>query len=1122
MSFIHLHVHSEYSIKDGILTIPTCIDALKKQHVKCCALTDQMNLFGAVKFYKACENAGIKPIIGADIFIHNHIHPKIPHRAILLCQNISGYKNLTQLISNAYLEGQQEGYPCIEKSWLKEYSDGLIAIIDFKNSDIGQALFSQQKKVAEGCFLDWNQWFSQRLYLEIQRTNKIDEENINQKIIEYALLKKLPIVATNDVRYLSQNDFEAHEARVCIQGGVLLSDPKRLKNYTDKQYLKSPVEMQELFKDMPEVIQNSEEIAKRCNLKLELGKAFLPKFAVPIHLSTEDHLCQLALEGLANRFKHQTVSDNYHQRLMTELAVINQMGFAGYFLIVADFIRWAKDKQIPVGPGRGSGAGSLVAYALNITDVDPLPYDLLFERFLNPERVSMPDFDIDFCMDNRDKVIEYVGQKYGRDSVSQIITFGTMAAKAVVRDVGRVLGHPYGFVDKIAKLIPFELGITLEKALQEEGDLQLRYQKEEEVKILIDLARKLEGLVRNAGKHAGGVVIAPSKLTHFTPLYCEEGDSQLVSQFDKDDVEKVGLVKFDFLGLRTLTIIGWTVDAINRKKASHDVLLEINKIPLDDKKTFELIKACHTTAVFQLESRGMKDLIKKLQPECFEDIIPLVALFRPGPLQSGMVDDFINRKQGQAKIEYPHPLLEPVLKATYGIILYQEQVAKIAQVLAGYTLGQADLLRRAMGKKKPEEMAKQRTVFINGAQKNNVDERLASDIFDLMEKFAGYGFNKSHSVAYALITYQTAYLKSHYPEEFMAAVLSSDMDKTDKVVNFLFETKRMGIEIIPPDINRCIFEFMVSSDNKIHFGLGAIKGAGKAAVDILLDERLHHGDYKSFGDFFKRMDSKKVNKRILEAFIKSGTFDCFQINRATMMLNLEDYLHHSQKNTVKQQNLFDDDESQSDNIRVIDEWSMTQKLQAEREVLGFYQSNHPLNLYHHEFKNLLSDKFLLGLVIQIKTMQTRRGGRMAFVKCECLDNKIIEVVVFSDIYETHKGILVKDNLILLEGEITSDDFTGGEKILAKNIYTLDGFREKFARGILVNWGKYHSSEKSQELCQILCQFKNGPAPVFIDMIKDDVQSRFSLSDEWRVTICEGLISILKNQFGESQIKVIYD
>jgi len=696
-SFVHLHVHSEYSLVDGLVRIEELVGTIANMGENAVALTDQCNLFAMVKFYQAAIDAGVKPIIGADVWVMNEQDNASPFRIILLCQNSIGYQNLTELVSRAYIEGQQHGKPQIKKEWLYKANQGLIAIAAARESDIAHALLANHLELAETLVDEWTTHFSDRLYLEVVRTGRVDENIYIQAAVKLSEKKSCPLVASNDVRFIAAEDYEAHEARVCIHEGHSLNDPKRPKRYSEQQYLKTPEEMRALFSDLPEAIENSVEIAKRCTLELALNKVYLPNYPVAVGTTIEQHLVAEAELGLKKRFGEKEIPEFYLERLKTELTVLNSMGYAGYFLIVADFIRWAKNNKIPVGPGRGSGAGSLVAYALDITGLDPLLYDLLFERFLNPERVSMPDFDIDFCMDGRDRVIDYVANRYGRDSVSQIITYGTMAAKAVIRDVGRVLGHPYGFVDKIAKLIPLELGITLDKALREEETLKQRYAEEEEVRILIDLARKLEGITRNAGKHAGGVVIAPSKLTDFTPLYCDENEGVLITQFDKNDVETIGLVKFDFLGLRTLTIIDWALETVNLLRAQNaEEPLDINAIPLDDQKTFDLLRSCNTTAVFQLESRGMKDLVRRLQPDVFEEIIALVALFRPGPLQSGMVDDFINRKHGRAKPEYLHPKLTAILKPTYGIILYQEQVMQIAQVLAGYTLGGADLLRRGM------------------------------------------------------------------------------------------------------------------------------------------------------------------------------------------------------------------------------------------------------------------------------------------------------------------------------------------------------------------------------------------------------------------------------------------
>ncbi|MGH8119005.1 MAG: DNA polymerase III subunit alpha, partial [Gammaproteobacteria bacterium] len=791
-SFVHLNVHTEYSLVDGLLRVDDLVDAVAASGMPAVAVTEQDNLFSAVKFYRAAESAGIKPVIGVQVRLLDDKTGNAAGRLILLCQDLEGYHNVTHLITRSYIEGQVQGHPHVRKKWLAECAGGLIALSGAVHGDVGQAILAGNEAEVGRLLEHWRTVFPDRYYLEVQRTQRPQEENYIEAAVSLAARHDLPVVATNDVRFPAAEDYEAHEARVCIQQGYTLDDPRRPRQYSQSQYLRGPEEMAALFADLPEALANTLAIARRCNLELRFGENHLPHFPVPENYRQDDWLIEQAQQGLAVRFQSGLIDagreEMYRERLQTELEVITGMGFSGYFLIVADFIRWAKEQRIPVGPGRGSGAGSLVAYALEITELDPIHYDLLFERFLNPERVSLPDFDIDFCMERRDEVIEYVAQRYGRNHVAQIITHGTMAARAVVRDVGRVLGYSYGFVDQIAKLIPFDLNMTLERALEEEETLRQRYEREETVNTLITLAKKLEGLTRNAGRHAGGIVIAPEPLVHYMPLYCEQGSNSPVTQFDMLDVEAVGLVKFDFLGLRTLTIIDQSIRDINALRAAEDQPpVAIAAIPLGDYATYELIRRTDTTAIFQLESDGMKKLIKRLQPDNFNDLIALVALFRPGPLQSGMVDDYIERKHGRARVYYLHPRLEHVLRPTYGVILYQEQVMQIAQVLAGYTLGAADLLRRAMGKKKPEEMAEQRAIFTKGAVANGVDVHVATGIFDLMEKFAGYGFNKSHSAAYALVAYQTAWLKTHYPAAFMAAVLSSDMDNTDKVVILLDE-----------------------------------------------------------------------------------------------------------------------------------------------------------------------------------------------------------------------------------------------------------------------------------------------------------------------------------------------
>ena len=907
--FVHLRVHTEYSLLDSVVRVPELMAAVARAGMPAIALTDETNLFAMIKFYRAAQARGLKPIVGVDVRLREAAERQEPARLTLLSQNLGGYRNLTRLITRAYLEGQRRGVPLVDRAWLtRESTAGLIALSGAQEGDIGRSLLNSREAEARRLLECWLELFDDRFYVEVQRVGRANEAAYLEAALRLVGECPAPLVATNDVRFIRPQDFEAHEARVCIQEGSLLADSARPRRYTEQQYLRSPAEMAEQFAELPEALENSVEIARRCSLELKLGESKLPQYPVPEGSSTAEYLRSQARAGLERRLAGQRESPGrglsvYEQRLATELDTICSMGFAGYFLIVADFIRWARESGIPVGPGRGSGAGSLVAWSLAITDLDPLQHDLLFERFLNPERVSMPDFDIDFCMEGRDRVIDYVAAKYGRERVSQIITCGTMAAKAVVRDVGRVQGMSYGYVDRIAKLIPFELGITLDKALQDEPELRRLYGAEEEVRNLIDLARALEGLTRNAGTHAGGVVIAPSVLTDFTPLFCEEGSHNVVTQFDKDDVEAAGLVKFDFLGLRTLTIIDWTVKAINAERAAaNEAPLDIAALPMDDPATFTLLKSCRTNAVFQLESRGMKDLIRRLQPDRFEDIVALVALFRPGPLQSGMVDDFIARKHGRTDqpIDYLHPDLKPVLAATYGVILYQEQVMQIAQVLAGYTLGGADLLRRAMGKKKPEEMAKQRSVFTEGAMRRGVPEPRARHIFDLMEKFAGYGFNKSHSAAYALLSYQTAWLKAHYPAQFMAAVLSADMDRTDKVVTLIDECVSLGLQVEPPDLNSSRFAFTVSGTHKIRYGLGAVKGVGHAAVEAIITERSARGAFVSIEDLCRRLDLNRVNKRVLEALIRSGCLDSLGHTRSTLMSRLAAAMQLGEQNTRAQ------------------------------------------------------------------------------------------------------------------------------------------------------------------------------------------------------------------------------
>ena len=1151
--FVHLRVHSEYSLANGVVRIKPLVKAAVQMNMPALTLTDQSNMFGLVKFYRACQSAGIKPLMGVDAWVYNEDDHNRPHRLVMLSQNDEGYKNLTRLVTKSYIKGQHYGMPMMEKSWFAGNTDHVIALSAGRAGDVGQALITGNKEIATRLAHEWAELFPDRFYLELQRTGRESEERYIHEAVELAIQHDFPVVATNDVHFLKADDFDAHEARVCIHEGRTLDDPRRAKHFSRQQYFRSQEEMLELFADIPEALENSVEIAKRCNLELTLGKPVLPDFPIPEGLTEDEFFRQESHKGLKERcdilFRDLSEEDKreqytvYEERLNIELDVILGMGFPGYFLIVADFIQWAKKNDVPVGPGRGSGAGSLVAYALKITDLDPIKYDLLFERFLNPERVSMPDFDVDFCMDGRDRVIDYVVQTYGRERVSQIITYGSMAAKAVVRDVGRVLGHPYGFVDKLAKLIPFELGITLDKALEMEEQLKTRYDEEEDVRALIDLARSLEGMTRNAGKHAGGVVIAPTALTDFSPLYCEQDSTSTVTQFDKDDVEAVGLVKFDFLGLRTLTIIDWAVKTIMKTSPPEEGKLDINLIPLDDKDAFRLLKDCQTTAVFQLESRGMKDLIKRLQPDCFEDIVALVALFRPGPLQSGMVDDFINRKHGRTEVVYPHPDLEPILQPTYGVILYQEQVMQIAQVLANYSLGGADLLRRAMGKKKPEEMQKQREIFTKGALERGVEEGTATYIFDLMEKFAGYGFNKSHSAAYALLSYQTAWLKAHYPAAFMSAVLSADLDNTDKVVTLIDECRSMKLSVRPPDINLSQSMFTVRPDGRIQYGLGAIKGVGTSALDSVVAERGANGSFKNLFDFCARIDLRKVNRRMLEALIRAGALDELGANRASLMASLASAVQAAeQKNrdaSAGQVDLFGNAlnaPSENDDQQVLEEmpeWPEAQRLLGEKETLGLYLTGHPINRYLNELSHFTSARlaelkpnreqkvFVAGLVIGVRAINTKKGDRMAVATIDDKSGRL-EIIVYTEGYKQYQDRLIKDNVLVIEGAVELDDYSGGLRMVAERIFDIDEARSHFSKCIMINvtQPQFHNGFINH-FADVLAPFKEGGCPVVLHYESDQAVAEISLGNEWVVNPSDELLHRLHTLLGEQQVRIVY-
>ncbi|WDG80091.1 DNA polymerase III subunit alpha [Pseudomonas chlororaphis] len=1170
-SFVHLRLHTEYSLVDGLVRIKPLVKTLAGMGMPAVAVTDQNNMCSLVKFYKASMGTGIKPICGADLWLSNKDPENPLSRISLLVMNAVGYRNLTELISRGFIDGQRNGQIIIEREWVAEAAEGLIMLSAAKEGEIGIALLSGDLQEAETLAREWMAVFPDRFYLEVQRTNRPnDEEQLHAAV---ALADKIgaPLVATNDVRFIKREDFEAHETRVCIGEGRALDDPRRSKNYSDQQYLKSAEEMAELFSDLPEALENTVEIAKRCNIEVKLGKHFLPDYPIPDGMTIDEYFRKVSFDGLDERLRVLLPKDTtedyeakrqvYVDRLNFELDIIIQMGFPGYFLIVMDFIQWAKSNGVPVGPGRGSGAGSLVAYVQKITDLDPLAYDLLFERFLNPERVSMPDFDVDFCMDGRDRVIDYVAEKYGRNAVSQIITFGSMAAKAVVRDVARVQGKSYGLADRLSKMIPFEVGMTLEKAYEQEEILRDFIKVDEEAAEIWEMARKLEGVVRNVGKHAGGVVIAPTKLTDFSPIYCDEAGDGLVTQFDKDDVEAAGLVKFDFLGLRTLTIIKWAMETINREQVKKNLPdVNIDFIPLDDKKTYELLQKAETTAVFQLESRGMKELIKKLKPDCLEDLIALVALFRPGPLQSGMVDDFINRKHGRAELAYPHPDyqyegLRPVLAPTYGIILYQEQVMQIAQVMAGYTLGGADMLRRAMGKKKPEEMAKQRGGFIEGCANNSIDADLAGNIFDLVEKFAGYGFNKSHSAAYGLVSYQTAWLKTHHPAPFMAAVLSADMHNTDKVVVLIEEVRSMKLRLDAPDVNSSDFKFTVNNDGRIVYGLGAIKGVGEGPVEAIVEARAEGGPFKDLFDFCSRVDLKRINKRTLDALIRSGALDrlgphfhdeikAYQANidrnRAVLLSALEEAVKAAEQTARTADSghadLFggvfvEEDADVYANHRKAKELTLKERLKGEKDTLGLYLTGHPIDEYEGEIRRFARQRIVdlkpardtqtvAGMIIALRVMKNKKGDKMGFITLDDRSGRI-EASLFADAFHSAQSLLQTDAMVVVEGEVSNDDFSGGLRLRVKRVMSMEDARTNLAESLRL---KVHTEAlKGDQLRWLgeLCKRHRGACPISMEYTKEDAKALLQFGEAWRIDPADALIQALRDQFGRDNVFLQY-
>ena len=1149
-AFVHLRLHSEYSITDGMVRLDEAVARAVADGMPALALTDLANLFGMVKFYSGARGRGVKPVIGCDVWIAPAVaaggrgagEGERASRLLLLVKNHGGYLRLCELLTQAYLGPRNRGRAEISRAAMAAGDNaGLIALSGAALGDVGQALLMGGTAQAEAAAREWSRLFPDSFYIELQRYGQPQAETLVSASVALAAKLDLPVVATHPVQFITREDFKAHEARVCIAEGYVLADPRRPKQFTEEQYFKTQAEMQALFADLPEALENSVEIARRCNLSIELGKNKLPLFPTPEGVSLDDYLTRQAEAGLQRRLaqlypdaaEREKKRPEYAARLAFECKTIAQMGFPGYFLIVADFINWAKQNGVPVGPGRGSGAGSLVAYSLGITDLDPLRYELLFERFLNPERVSMPDFDVDFCQEGRDRVIDYVKRNYGGHAVSQIATFGTMAAKAVIRDVGRVLDLGFNFVDQFAKLIPNELGITLEKAREQEPAINERAEREEEIRQLLELAEKLEGLTRNVGMHAGGVLIAPGRLTDFCPLYSAGGAESAVSQFDKDDVEKAGLVKFDFLGLRTLTILA---EAVRFVKEVEDISIDLDALPLDDKPTYDRIfKTANTTAVFQFESRGMKDTLVQAKPDRLEDLIALNALYRPGPMD--FIPNFIARKHGRERIVYPHPLLEKVVGNTYGIMVYQEQVMQAAQVVAGYSLGGADLLRRAMGKKKPEEMAQQREIFVAGAEKNGIGADKANEIFDTMEKFAGYGFNKSHAAAYSLVAYQTAYLKCHHPAAFMAATLSSEMADTDKVQFFVADAVANGLTFLPPDVNRSRYRFTPVDAKTIRYGLGAIKGTGESAIGAIARAREESGDFTDLFDFCRRIDKRVVNRRVIEALIRAGALDSIDERRAALMASVGIALEAAEQaeRDALQVGLFDSGgvPEQRLQLAATSPWSERERLLNEKQALGFFLSGHPYNEVRAELSTFVkrplgslepqNEKALLaGIVTATRTQMTRRGKMIVVT----LDDGTaqIEMTVFNELYEAERAKIREDEPLIVEGKVSRDDFSGGLRVNADKLMTLAEARGRFAKALRVAMNGEASkpgAAAAEKLRTLLAPYRNGPCPVRVRYRNDKAECELPLGEAWRVRLDDELLAVLQQWLKAENVEVVY-
>tara|TARA_B110000263_G_scaffold39345_1_gene31004 strand:+ start:3443 stop:6931 length:3489 start_codon:yes stop_codon:yes gene_type:complete len=1150
--FVHLDVNTQYSLGKSVVRIDRLIELCEENKMPAVGVTDHNNLFSAFKAYKASQKQGIKLIIGSLISIKINNETDCS-KLILLCENQTGYKNLCYLITKSYVDGFKSNEPFIDINWLEGKSDGLIAVSAYQDGVLNQIRTKDNQKL-KNLINTMTNLFPNNFFIGIQRIGQPREEEFIDKMVSISTEHNIPLVATNNPRFLSKDDYISLEARVCIDQGRVLDDQSRHRDYTNQQFFKTSEEMKTLFEDLPEALINSIKIAKKCNFSFDNTDHVLPEFSTPDKYSIDDFLTMEANEGLLNLAKNQTIDKQiYDKRLIEELEIIKGTGFSGYFLIVADFVKWSREQNIPVGPGRGSGPGSLVAYCLGITDIDPIEHDLIFERFLNPERISMPDFDIDFCVNGRDAVIDYVSNKYGNNMVSQIITYGTLSAKAVIRDVGRILGYPYGLVDQVAKLVPFDIGITITEALKKSDELSERYKNDEDVESIINLSLKLEGLVRNAGTHAGGLIIAPSELSNFMPLYKVDDEVGTVTQFDKDDAESIGLIKFDFLGLKTLTVIQKSIDIINaydrKNNKNTSKTLNIKDISLDDKKTYKLLSFARTVGIFQLESTGMRDLIKRMQPKKFDDIIALVALFRPGTLSSkqgeeSVVDTFIKRRKQNNPdlIPYTHDLLMPILKDTYGCIVYQEQVMQIAQKLANFSQGRADILRKAMGKKDDDLMAEQKDGFVKGCISNKVEERAAKNIWSFIEKFAGYGFNKAHSVSYATIAYQTAWLKTHHTTEFFAASMTADIDNTDKLIRFKEDCESFKIEIKGPCVNHSSYEFFVEKENQIRYGLGAIKGLGQSISEAISEERRVNGKYHSIFDLCSRLSSEKISKRTIEALIKSGSLDDFSETRATLSDSIEMAISYSNRVSLEQQtgqtNLFYTESNQEESLPELKrckEWKLNELLDEEFSSLGFYFSGHPFDPYRDDCKHLTKSNIatlkkmmetqknangytqqesliqIAGLITTLK----RRGNNYTFKIDD--GTAVMEGIIFGERKDYFREMLNNNSLLFLKGKLRFDSFADLWQFVAEDAVTIDSIVKKKAKMLLI---KCDSEFNPSKLKKILKSHTPGTCEIQLNYETDINHTKLKLGKEWTVSPTKELRDELTVELGSANFQFV--